>query len=147
MAAVRPARVRVEPVPRDSGFTVLELLIVLAITAMAASVVVAGLIMRTETKDVTPDDVQTFFSEAKTSVMRDGRDAVMVLTPGSMSFQDKTLSWDMLQTGMSLLLPVETGGNSIVLFADGTISDPVEIVTAGKSQQMSGVGRSSGMRH
>lgn len=132
-----------DPSTTDAGFTVLELLIVLAITAMAVSVVAAGLVVRTDRPDTTVEEIQTFFSEAKASVMFDGRDAVILLTPVSASFGEKKLSWDPVKTGMSLAIDGKTNGGSLVVFADGTLSGSVEIVSGNKSIRVSGVVRSA----
>ena len=112
----------------DAGMTVLELLVVLAIGAVIATLVAAS-VPRSGDRPQS-DDPASFLADARVEAAATGRPVRVAIAAGSMSYGDRSASWG---SDVTVTLGTRAAGGYVVFHGDGTIVGPeIGIVTGGR---------------
>jgi Tfp pilus assembly protein FimT len=111
--------------------TVLELLVVLAISILVTGLVASGLRPAFDAKTSSFEEIAAFVTAARLDAMRSGAADVLVIGADAMTYRGKSLRWDASTTSVS----IGEGGEDnlrVVVYADGSVSGPaMEVTEAG----------------
>jgi len=126
----------------DAGLSVLELVVVLGVMA-GLLVVVVSTFPRSADAKVDAAALAAFVSEARSEVILSGETGVLTITPQSMTFGEREISWSdgLTVTAVGAAAPVDY---RLVLYPDGSYSGATLYVRSHEgSQPISGIYRSN----
>lgn len=130
--------------PQDTGFSLLEVLVVLAITALVATVLAATILRSRTAEERWAADLSRFFREARATALRTGTPVVVGLAGDNARTGATSLGW----TAPAVTYQVSgTEQTTALLLLDGTgfaIAGPVSVTRAGESWDVSQLLSSSG---